>query len=81
MEKRIDQLKQEEEQASQSSLKCARVGESEIGKIQENCDTEALKQKKVILGKEMNAKNTKIKNKVKQLKEHKDIVEKLKEMK
>ena len=74
LKKRIAELEEKQEQIT--SMKRSRVEEYETGD-----DIEDLKQKNVTLGKEMHAKNTKIQNQAKQLKEYKDIIEKMKEKK
>ena len=75
LKRRIYQL--EEEKVCESSLKRSRVEEIETT----DHDTEDLRQKNVMLGKEIHTKNTKLQNQAKQLKEFKEIVAKLKENK
>ena len=75
LKRRIYQL--EEEKVCESSLKRSRVEEIETT----DHDTEDLRQKNVMLGKEIHTKNTKLQNQAKQLTEFKEIVAKLKENK
>ena len=75
LKRRIYQL--EDEKVCESSLKRSRVEEIETT----DHDTEDLRQKNVMLGKEIHTKNTKLQNQAKQLKEFKEIVAKLKENK
>ena len=73
LKRRIQEL--EEEKVCESSLKRSRA--EEIA----DRDTEELRHKNVMLGKEIHTKNTKLQNQAKQLTEFKEIVAKLKENK
>ena len=71
LQKKIAEL---EEEHSQCNMKRSRTESSEQ-------DAEDLKQKNVMLGKEIFAKNNKLQNQAKQLKEYKELIAKMSERK
>ena len=91
LKKRLDQV--EQEQAFQQSFKRAREEESECSeirttseshedtKVSESYNTEALRQKNIMLGREIHAKNAKLQNQAKKLKEYTEIIKELRENK
>ena len=80
--KRIEELEEEkvgllkrihEEEQEQETFKRVRLEVDETNEIEE------LKQKNAMLGREIHAKNTKLQNQTKQLKEYMDIIAKFRE--
>ena len=71
-EEKIGLLKRIHEEEEQETFKRVRLEVDETNEIEE------LKQKNAMLGREIHAKNTKLQNQAKQLKEYKDIIAKFK---